>query len=116
MDRSSVDMSDVEARSFGHALGDQLAKLNVVQMARCLVAVVALLLVLVTLDPFPDLRSEDVANVVGGRMALDYISFGLLAAVAALFAAASDTPSLKTLVTPLHLCFVGWMLVNVLFS
>lgn len=116
MDRSSVDMSDVEARSFGHALGDQLAKLNVVQMARCLVAVAVLLLVLVTLDPFPDLRSEDVANVVGGRMALSYISFGLLAAVAALFAAASDTPSLKTLVTPLHLCFVGWMLINVLFS
>lgn len=116
MDRSSVDMTGIVARSFGQALRDELAKLNVVQMVRCLIAVVALLLVLVTLDPFPDLRSEDVANIVGGRMALDYISFGVLAAVAVLFAAASDTPSLKTLVTPLHLCFIGWMLINVLFS
>ena len=49
MDRSAADMTDVEARSFGHALRDELATLNVVQMARCLVAVAALLLVLVTL-------------------------------------------------------------------
>jgi O-antigen ligase len=116
MDRSAADMTDVEARSFGHVLRDGLAKLNVVQAARCLLAVAALLLVLITLDPFPDLRSEDVANVVGGRMALNYISFGLLAAVAAVFAVATDAPSLKTLVTPLHLCFIAWMLINVVFS
>ncbi|MET4390341.1 O-antigen ligase [Bradyrhizobium sp. F1.4.3] len=109
-------MTDVEGRSLGHALRDELAGLNVVQTARCLVAVAALLLVLVTLDPFPDLRNPDVANVVGGRMALNYISFGLLAAVAVLFAIATDAPSLRTLVTPLHLCFVGWMLINVIFS
>jgi O-antigen ligase len=116
MDRSAADMTDVEARSHGRALRDALAGLNAVQAARCLVAVAALLLVLVTLDPFPDLRSEDVANVVGGRMALNYISFGLLAAVAVLFAVATDAPSLKSLVTPLHLCFIGWMLINVVFS
>ncbi|WP_456617478.1 O-antigen ligase family protein [Bradyrhizobium sp. P5_C12] len=116
MDRNAADMTDVEARSHGHALRGALAGLNVVQAARCLVAVVALLLVLVTLDPFPDLRSEDVANVVGGRMALTYVSFGLLAAVAVLFAVATDAPSLKSLVTPLHLCFIGWMLINVVFS
>src|SRR5438445_9846625 len=116
MDRSAADMTDVGARSFGHALREELAKLNVVQMARCLVAVAALLLVLVTLNPFPDLRSEDFATAGGGRMALDYVSFGLLAAIAVLFALATDAPSLKTLVTPLHLCLVGWMLINVLFS
>src|SRR5438874_8464714 len=116
MDRSAADMTDVEARSYSHALRDALAGLNVVQAARCLVAVAALLLVLVTLDPFPDLRSEDVVNVVGGRMAPNYISFGVLAAVAVLFAVTTDAPSLKTLVTPLHLCFIGWMLINVVLS
>ena len=116
MDRSAADTTDVEARSFGLALRDELTKLNVVHMARCLIAVAALLLVLVTLDPFPDLRNPDVANVVGGRMALNYISFGLLAAVAVLFVIGTDAPSLRTLVTPLHLCFVGWMLINVVFS
>ncbi|OAF16151.1 O-antigen ligase family protein [Bradyrhizobium neotropicale] len=116
MDRSAADMIEVEARSLGHGLRTLLAKLDVVNAARCLVAVVALLLILVTLDPFPDLRNPDVANVVGGRLALTYISFGLLAAVAVLLCAASDAPSLKTLVTPLHLCLVGWMLINVVFS
>lgn len=116
MDRSAADMTDVEARSFGHALRDELAKLNVVQMARCLVVVAALLLVMITLDPFPDLRSEDVATVVGGRMAPNYITFGLLAAIGVLFVLTTDAPSLKTLVTPLHLCLVGWMLINVVLS
>lgn len=116
MDRSAADMTDVEARSLGHALRDGLAKLNVVQLARCLIVVAALLLVLITLDPFPDLRSEDVANVVGGRLALTYITFGLLAVVAVLFVLATDAPSLKTLVTPLHLCLVGWMLINLVLS
>lgn len=109
-------MTDVEARSFGHALRHELAKLNVVQMARCLVVVAALLLVMITLDPFPDLRSEDVATVAGGRMALNYITFGLLAAIGVLFVLTTDAPSLKTLVTPLHLCLVGWMLINVVLS
>ncbi|MGY4629419.1 O-antigen ligase family protein [Bradyrhizobium sp. USDA 4486] len=116
MDRSAADMTDVEARSLGHAFRDGLAGLNAVQAARCLVAVAALLLVLVTLDPFPDLRSEAATTVVGGRMALAYITWGLLAAVAVLFVAATDGPSLKSLVTPLHLCLVGWLLVNVVFS
>jgi O-antigen ligase len=116
MDRSAVDMTDVEARSFGHALRDGLAGLNVVQVARCLVAVAALLLVMITLDPFPDLRNPDVATVVSGRLATTYISFGLLAAVAVLFAVASDAPSLRSLVTPLHLCLIGWMLINVVLS
>lgn len=116
MDRSAADMTDVEARSLGHALRDELAKLNVVQMARCLIVVVALLLVMITLDPFPDLRSEDVATVVGGRMALNYVIFGLLAAVGVMFALTTDAPSLRTLVTPLHLCLVGWMLINVVLS
>lgn len=116
MDRSAADMTDVEARSFGHALRDELAKLNVVQMARCLVVLAVLLLVMITLDPFPDLRSEDVATVVGGRMALNYITFGLLAAVGVLFVLTTDAPALKTLVTPLHLCLVGWMLINVVLS
>lgn len=97
MDRSAADMTDVEARSFGHVLCDGLAGLNAALAARCLVAVAALLLVLVTLDPFPDLRNPDVTTVVGGRMALTYISFGLLAAIAVLLVAATDAPALKSL-------------------
>jgi len=116
MDRSAAEMTDVEARSLGQALRDVLARLNVAGAARCLVAVAALLLVLITLDPFADLRNPDVAAVVGGRLATTYVSFGLLAAVAALLTLTTDAPSLRSLVTPLHLCLIGWMLINIAFS
>jgi len=116
MDRSAADTADVEAPSLGPILRHGLAGLNAARAARCLVAVAALLLVLVTLDPFPDLRSEAATTVVAGRMALTYISWGLLAAVAVLLVAATDAPALKSLVTPLHLCLVGWLLINIVFS
>lgn len=116
MDRSAADMTDLEGRSLGRVLRDGLAELNAAQAVRCLVAVASLLLVLVTLDPFPDLRNPDVATIAGGRMALDYVSWGLLAAVAVVFVATTDAPALKTLVTPLHLCLVGWLVINIVLS
>ncbi|WP_375157319.1 O-antigen ligase family protein [Bradyrhizobium sp. RDT46] len=116
MDRSIADMTDLETRSLGGVLRDGLAELNAARAGRCLVAVASLLLVLVTLDPFPDLRNPDVTTIVGGRMALTYVSWGLLAAVAVLFAARTDAPALKTLVTPLHLCLLGWLLINIVLS
>ncbi|RTE90706.1 O-antigen ligase [Bradyrhizobium sp. LVM 105] len=116
MDRSVADMTDLETRSLGRMLRDGLAELNAAQAARCLIAVASLLLVMVTLDPFPDLRNPDVTTIVGGRMAVTYVSWGLLAAIAVLFAARTDAPSLKTLVTPLHLCLVGWLLINIVLS
>jgi O-antigen ligase len=116
MDRSAADMTDVEARSLGRMLRDGLKELNAAQAARCVVAVASLLLVLVTLDPFPDLRNPDVTTIISGRMALAYVSWGLLAVVAVLFVAPTDAPALKTLVTPLHLCLLGWLLINIVLS
>ncbi|HXH44331.1 MAG TPA: O-antigen ligase [Bradyrhizobium sp.] len=116
MNRSAAEMTDAEARSLGHVLRNRLAELDAMQVARCLVAIAALLLVLVTLDPFPDLSDPDVTTIVGGRMALTYISWGLLAAVGMLCVAGSDGPALRSLVTPLHLCLLGWLAINIVFS
>src|SRR3954467_13482125 len=116
MDPSATDMTAVEARSFGDVLRVGLAGVNAARAARCLVAVAALLLVLVTLDPFPDLRNEDVTTVVGGRMALTYVSWALCAVVAVLYVAATDVPALKTYGWPLHLCLVGWLAIDIVFS
>ncbi|WP_407187271.1 O-antigen ligase family protein [Bradyrhizobium centrosematis] len=116
MDRSAADVTGIEAQSLGRVLRDGLAELSAAQAARCLIAVASLLLVLVTLDPFPDLRNPDVTTVVGGRMAATYLAWGLLAAAAVLFVAARDAPALKTLLTPLHLCLMGWLLINIVLS
>ncbi|WP_439396297.1 O-antigen ligase family protein [Bradyrhizobium sp. PMVTL-01] len=116
MDRSAADTTDVEAPSLASLLRDGLAGLNAARAARCLVAIAALLLILVTLDPFPDLRSEDAATAVGGRMALTYVAWGLLAAVAVLLVAVTDAPALRSLVRPLHVCLVAWLMINIVFS
>ncbi|MCP2936123.1 hypothetical protein NK983_25880, partial [Salmonella enterica subsp. enterica serovar Typhimurium] len=72
MNRSAADMTDAEARSFGHVLRDRLAELDAMQVARCLVAIAALLLVLVTLVaaavPLRKLGSE--ALLAGGDRAM----------------------------------------------
>ena len=115
MDRSVTNsIDDLAARPLG--LRAFFAGLDAVETARCVVVVTALLLVLVTLEPFPDLRDAGLSVVSGGRMALTYLVFAGLAAVAMLLAAVQDAPSLRTLVTPLHLCFLGWMLVNIVVS
>lgn len=116
MHRSVTEMTVLEAPWFARVLRNGLAELNAVQSARCLIAVAALLLVLVTLDPFQDLRNPDITTVVGGRLAVTYISWGLLAAVAILFVASTDAPALRSLATPLHLCLLGWLLINIVFS
>ncbi|WFU42442.1 O-antigen ligase [Bradyrhizobium sp. CB82] len=116
MDRSAADMIGVGARPLGQGLRAFVTGLDVLEAARCVVAIAALLLVLVTLEPFPDLRNPDIATAASGRMALSYIAFAGLAAAALLLTFAQDAPSLKTLVTPLHLCFIGWMLINIVFS
>jgi O-antigen ligase len=116
MDRGTLDIDDAQARPLAQGLHAFLAGLSAFEAARCLVVVAALLMVLVTLQPFPDLRDAGLANVVSGRFALTYIVFAGLAAVAMLLAMVRDGPSLRTLLTPLHLCLLGWMLVNVAFS
>ncbi len=73
-------------------------------------------MVLISLEPFPDLRGAGLPGAVSGRFALTYIIFAALAGTAVLLALAQDGPSLRTLVTPLHLCFLGWMLINIVFS
>ena len=109
-------MTDVRDRPFGNHLQAVLAKLDVLTSARCVTAVVTLLCVLVTLEPFPDLGSGGVTNIVSGRLAITYICFGALAATAVLLSASQNAPALKTLWTPLHLCFLGWMVLNIVYS
>ena len=109
-------MTDVRDRPFGNSLQAVLANLNVLNSARCFTAVATLLCVMVTLEPFPDLSNAELTNIASGRMAITYICFGALATIAVLLSASETALALKTLWTPLHLCFVGWMVFNIAFS
>lgn len=105
-----------QVRSWGAAVGAVLTGVSVLHVARCLIMIASLLMITVTLDPFPDLRNPDIAVMVSGRMALYYVVFGVLAGLAILSVLSTDAPSLRSLATPLHLCLLGWMALNLLFS
>jgi len=109
-------MTDIQDRPFGASLQSGLANLNVLTGARCLTVVATLLCVLVTLEPFPDLSRADVAGMASGRLAATYLCFAALAAIAVLLSASQNAAALKTLWTPLNLCLVGWMAVNIAVS
>jgi O-antigen ligase len=109
-------MTDIPDRPLGNGLQVFLGHLNVLNGARCVTAVATLLCVLVTLEPFVDLGSADITGIASGRTAITYLCFGALAAIAVLLSASENAPALKTLWTPLHLCFIGWMAVNIVFS
>jgi O-antigen ligase len=109
-------MTDIRDRPFGNGLQTFLADLNVWNSARCLAAVSALLLVLVTLEPFPDLSGADMAAIASGRTAATYICFGSLAAIAILLSVSENAPAFRTLLTPVNFCFIGWMLLNIALS
>lgn len=115
MDSGMADMTDVARRPFGSSLRALLASLNLPNTARCLVAVATLVCVLVTLEPFQDLRNTG-AGAADGRLAATYLCFGGLAAIAVLLSASENVLAFKTLCTPLNLCFLLWMIVNVILS
>jgi O-antigen ligase len=109
-------MTDIQDKPFGSGLLAGFENFDVLEAARCLTMIATLLCVLVTLDPFPDLGNPDVTSFVSGRLTTTYIAFGGLAVVAVLLAASANRAGLRTLLTPLHLCFAGWMILNIAFS
>jgi O-antigen ligase len=109
-------MADVRNRLLVIGLQGWLGRLSAMTVARCLAAVTALLCVLVTLQPFPDLRIADLAGAASGRMAATYLCFAALAALAVLLSATASAKAFRTLLSPLHLCLIGWMIVNIALS
>jgi O-antigen ligase len=109
-------MTDIRDRPFGAGLNSLLADLDALQAARCLTVVATLLVVLVTLAPFADLGDANLGTIGSERTAITYLVFGALAAIAVLLSLSEDIPALKSLLTPVHVCFVGWMIFNIAMS
>jgi O-antigen ligase len=111
----ATDSVNARGRSFAEALRAPLVRLRVLDCLRCAVVVVTLLCVLITLDPFKDLTLVDDASS-SGKLAATYLCFAALAAMGVLLSASQNAAAFRTLWTPLHLCFLAWMAVNILFS
>lgn len=109
----ATHLAHAQDRGFAEALRAVLAKLPILDCLRCAVVVATLLCVLVTLEPFKDLTIIDDTS---GKLAATYLSFAGLAAIGVLLSASQNAPAFRTLWTPLHLCFLAWMLLNIVFS
>ena len=55
-----------------------LARLDVLQIARCVTFLATVLAIWVSLRPFPDLTATDFADVESGKFASTYVTLGLL--------------------------------------
>jgi len=97
-------------------LGIWFADFSALEIARCLTVIAALLLVWLTLEPFPDLQDPGLVTISSGNLVPTYSAFGALALLAVLLSAASASPALLSLCTPLNIAFGCWMLINTAFS
>ncbi len=109
-------MIGIRQLALAGAVQDRLRTVNVLVAGRCLTVVAGLLCIWVTLAPFPYLGNLDARDAVSGQLAVTYIAFGLLAIAAVALSIHDNAPALKTLWTPLYLCFAGWMAVNIVMS
>ena len=108
-----AELADGHDRGFAEAVRTALAKLQVLDCLRCAVVVATLLCVLVTLEPFKDLTVIDDA---AGKLAATYLCFAVLAVMGVLLSVPRNVAAFRTLWTPLHLCFLAWMALNILLS
>lgn len=112
-------MTDIRQPIFGSAFQgfqEAFGRLDVLTLCRGLTIVAGLLCVWVTLEPFQDLGTPDARSVVSGQLLPTYIAFGTLALAAVALAAHDNAPALRTLWTPLHVCFLAWMAANIVLS
>lgn len=99
------------------SIANSLGQLDVLRIMRGITFVVTLLLVWVSLHPFPDLGDAGIINDrEGGRLAATYITLGLLSLTAFALTVQRNLKAFRTLITPTFMIFVGWMCINTLFS
>jgi hypothetical protein len=93
-----------------------LARLDVLQIARCVTFLATVLAIWVSLRPFPDLTATDFADVESGKFATTYITLGMLSIVAVALAAYQNLKAFQSLMTPAFLLLCCWIGINTLFS
>jgi len=105
----------VTTSEVGTVLG-RLRRLEVMDLVRGATFVGALLLAWISLHPFPDLGSEQLADGTTGQEVPTYLAFGCLGLLALTLALRDSWRGLSTLPTPAFMLFGGWVLISVVLS
>lgn len=104
----SVPLFPAIARAFGY--------LDVLHVARCVGFVAAVLIIWVSLRPFPDLSDAGIVDGDRGKLASTYVTLGIFSIVALALTAFRHAKALRSLVTPMFLILCCWMCINTAFS
>lgn len=93
-----------------------LSDLGALVLVRNLLVIGSLLLIWLTFEPFFDLQDTELRSLATGTLALTYLSFGALGALAVMLCFSDSRPALLSLCTPINIVFICWMLFNIALS
>ena len=96
------------ARTFGH--------LDAMQVARCAGFVATVLLIWVSLRPFPDLSDPGFADLDKGKLASTYVALGIFSVAALALTVFRHGRALRSLLTPMFVILCCWVCINTVFS
>jgi O-antigen ligase len=93
-----------------------LGAVDVPRAARCICFLAIVLVIWVSLRPFPDLSDPGVGEGDKGKLASTYITLGIFAVAALMLTASRHAPALRSLLTPTFVILCCWMCINTAFS
>lgn len=95
-----------------HAVG----YLDVLRVARCIGFIATVLVVWVSLRPFPDLTDPGLSDGDTGQLASTYITLGISSVAVLMLTVSRHAQALRSLITPMFLMLCCWMCINTIFS
>jgi O-antigen ligase len=104
--------------SFGQSslITGALGRFELLQVARCVTFITTLLIIWISLRPFPDLSASDFTDVENGKLAPTYITLGIFSVVALALTASQNLKGFQSLITPAFVILCCWMCINTVFS
>jgi O-antigen ligase len=91
-------------------------QIDAMRVARFVAFVAILLLLWISLRPFPDLSDPDAADLENGKLASTYIALGILSVIVLALTMQRHAQALRTLMTPAVILLCCWIGINLVFS
>jgi O-antigen ligase len=89
---------------------------DVFRAARCMGFIATVLIIWVSLRPFPDLSDPGVGDFDKGKLAATYVTLGIASVVVVMLTAFRHTKAFGSFITPMFLLLGCWMCINTVFS